>query len=73
MKRATIYLDETLHEALRIKSFETNESISALVGDAIRGAVEADLDDLNAIKARRREKPVSNSIFLKDLKRRGKI
>jgi hypothetical protein len=73
MKRATIYIDDSLHEALRIKSFEVNESISNIVNDAIRGALDDDLDDLNSIDARKKEKPVSYSAFLKELKSRGQI
>lgn len=73
MKRATIYLDENIHKALKIKSFEANESISNLVNDAVRSALEDDLDDLNAIEARKHEKPISYTAFLRELKSRGKI
>ena len=34
--KATVYLDEDLHRALRLKSAETRESMSELVNDALR-------------------------------------
>lgn len=73
MKRATIYLEDELHRALKLKAFEANESISYVVNDAVRGALEDDLEDLTAIETRRKEKPVSYSVFLKELKSRGQI
>ena len=36
VKRATIYLDPTLHEALRVKAAEMDKSISDLVNAAAR-------------------------------------
>jgi hypothetical protein len=73
MKRATIYLDEGLHKALKLKAFEADESISNLVNDAVRGALEEDLEDLTAIEGRKREKPISYASFLNELKSRGQI
>jgi hypothetical protein len=73
MKRATIYLQEDLHKALRIKAFEADKSVSELVNDAVRVALEEDVEDLTDLEARRREKPVSYHDFLKELKNRGQI
>jgi plasmid stability protein len=73
MKRATIYLQEDLHKALRIKAFEADKSVSDLVNDAVRVALEEDIEDLTDLEARRREKPVSYHDFLKELKNRGQI
>lgn len=73
MKRATIYLEEDLHKALKIKAFEADQSVSDLVNDAVRVALEEDLEDLTDIEARRQEKPVSYEVFLKELKHRGQI
>jgi plasmid stability protein len=73
MKRATIYLQEDLHRALRIKAFESEKSVSDLVNDAVRVALDEDVEDLTDLEARRREKPVSYHDFLKDLKARGQI
>jgi hypothetical protein len=73
VKRATIYFQEDLHEALRIKAFEADKSVSDLVNDAVRVSLEEDIEDLTDLEARRREKPVSYHNFLKGLKDRGKI
>jgi len=73
MKRATIYLQEDLHKALRIKAFEADRSVSELVNDAVRVALEEDMEDLTDLEARRREKAVSYHDFLKELKHRGQI
>jgi hypothetical protein len=73
MKRATIYLDEGLHKALKLKAFEADESISNLVNDAVRGALEEDLEDLTAIEGRKKEKLISYASFLNELKSRGQI
>jgi len=73
MKRATIHLDENLHKALKLKALEANESISSLVSDAVRGTLGEDLEDLTAIGARKKGKPVSYALFLSELKGRGQI
>jgi hypothetical protein len=73
MRRATIYLDEQLHKALKIKAFEGDQSISDLVNDAVRSALDEDLEDLTEIEARKKEKPVTYASFLKELKSRGQI
>ncbi len=73
MKRATIYLQEDLHRALRLKAFEADRSVSDLVNDAVRVALEEDVADLTDLEARRSEKPVSYHEFLKGLKGRGQL
>ena len=73
VKRATIYLDPTLHRALRVKSAETEYSVSALVNAAVRQSLSEDAADLVAFKQRAREPALSFEAVLKDLKRRGKL
>lgn len=73
MKRATVYFDEDLHRALKLKAFEADRSISDLVNDAVRGSLEEDRLDLEAIRARSGEKTVSYEVFLKELKSRGQL
>jgi hypothetical protein len=73
MRRATVYFEEDLHKALRIKAVESDRSLSDLVNDAIRTALDEDLDDLNTIEERKIEKAVSYEVFLKELKSRGQI
>jgi hypothetical protein len=73
VKRATVYLDPTLHRALRVKAAETEYSVSALVNAAVRLSLSEDAADLAAFKRRAREPALSFEAVLKDLKRRGKL
>lgn len=72
-KRATVYLDPVLHKALRLKSVETSRSVSDLINDAVRDELAEDADDLATFKARVKEAKVPFEVFVKDLKRDGKI
>jgi len=72
-KRATIYLDSTLHRALRVKAAETEKSVSDLVNAAVRQSLTEDAADLAIFDGRAREPVLSFEEVLKDLKRRGKL
>ncbi|HTP65867.1 MAG TPA: CopG family transcriptional regulator [Geobacteraceae bacterium] len=72
-KRATIYLDEELHSALRLKAATTAKSISELVNDAVRYSMAEDEADLTAYRERVNEPAVSYEHFVRDLKKRGRI
>ncbi len=72
-RRATIYLDEALHRALRLKAAETDRSISDLVNEAVRLNLAEDADDLAAYRTRSKEPSVDLEKVLKDLRRRGKL
>jgi len=73
MRRATVYFEDDLHKALRIKSVESDRTISELVNDAIKLVLEEDQEDLAAIKERKDEEPISYESFLQELKSRGQI
>jgi hypothetical protein len=72
-KRATIYLDPDLHKALRIKSAETDHSISEIVNDAIKYSLAEDSIDLAAFEDRKNEPLIAFEDVLKELKKNGKI
>jgi predicted transcriptional regulator len=72
-KRATIYMDDDLHRALRMKAAETSSSISEIVNQAVKLALAEDAEDLAAFKERAREPLVSFEDVLKELKRDGRI
>ncbi len=72
-KRATIYLEPTLHRALRLKSLETSRSLSDLLNDAVRTELAEDADDLGIFDARKYEPTIKFENFVKELKRNGKI
>ena len=72
-KRATVYLDPKLHKALRLKSIETEHSMSDLVNEAVAISLAEDAEDLAAFKERAHEPLISFEDALKELKRHGKI
>lgn len=73
MKRATVYFDEDLHRAIKLKSAESDSSLSEIVNQAVRDSLAEDLSDLAAIRARKKEKPISYESFLKKLKASGRL
>ena len=73
VKRSTIYFRPELHRALRIKSAETQRSISDLVNDAVQMALREDDEDLSAFGERAGEPTITYEALLKDLKTHGKI
>lgn len=71
MTKATLYLDDAVHQAIRIKAAETRQSMSDLVNDALRASLREDLEDLRELGKRRREKTVGFEAFLGQLKKDG--
>ncbi|MHC4550309.1 MAG: ribbon-helix-helix domain-containing protein [Planctomycetota bacterium] len=72
-KRATVYFDEDLHRALRVKAAESERSISELVNDAVRQSLAEDYEDLSAFADRVGEPNLPFEAVVRDLKRDGKI
>jgi hypothetical protein len=72
-KRATVYFEEGLHYALRIKAAQKQATISELVNQAVKLSLAEDAEDLEAFEERSREPDLSFEKVLKDLKKRGKI
>jgi len=73
MKRATIYFEEELHKALKIKAAEASSSVSDLVNRAIRESLAEDLDDLQAFRDRESESSIDFETFLNGLKEDGRL
>ncbi|MCZ7669522.1 MAG: CopG family transcriptional regulator [Chloroflexi bacterium] len=72
-KRTTIYLEQELHQALRMKSAETNRSISELVNELVREQLFEDAEDLKAFRDRADEPVVSYEALLQDLQAHDKL
>ena len=72
-KRATVYLDSQIHRALRLKSAETERSISELVNDAVKMSLSEDADDIAVFEARAGEPNLRFEDVVKDLRKRGKL
>ena len=47
-RRATIYFEAQLHQALRLKAAAANRSISDMVNEAVRLSLAEDAEDLSA-------------------------
>lgn len=71
--RATVYLENPLHQALRLKAASTRRSMSEIVNDAIRAALREDEEDLAAFADRSKETPLSYEQFLAQLKTDGTL
>ena len=72
-KRATIYFDEPIHKALRLKAAETDQSISEIVNGAVHRILSEDADDLAAFRDRADEPTLAFEEFVDDMKRRGEL
>ena len=72
-KRVTVYLKPEYHRALRVKSAETEYSVSDLVNAAVRTALLEDAADLEVFDKRAGEPALAFEDVLKSLKRDGKL
>lgn len=72
-KRATVHFDPVLHHALRIKAADTQRSLSEVVNEAVRVALQEDAEDLAAFEERVAESTISYEALLKDLEANGRL
>ena len=72
-KRATVYFEPERHRALRIKAANLNQSVSEIVNEAVRMALQEDQEDLRALEQRANEPTVSYEELLEDLRSHGKL
>ncbi len=72
-KRTTIYLEEELHRALRLKAAVTERSISKLVNEMIREGLLEDAEDLQSFRDRANDPVISYETLLQDLRAHGKL
>ncbi len=73
LKRATIYLEPELHQAVRLKSAHTHRTISDIVNESLRLALREDQEDLEAFETRALEPVISYEALLAKLKADGKL
>jgi plasmid stability protein len=71
--RSTLYLETSLHQALRLKAAESRRSMSEIVNDALREALREDQEDLQALRSRAGEKTLGYEAFLAKLKADGSL
>ena len=72
-KRSTVYFEPEVHQALRLKAAHTHRSVSDLVNEAVRNALQEDQEDLAAFDERAGESTMTYEELLNDLKSPGKI
>ena len=72
-KRATIYFDPEIHQALKLKASSADVSVSELVDEAARLLLLEDQEDLQSVADRISECSMSYETLLNDLKKHGKI
>ena len=72
-RRATVYFEQDVHRALKLKAAVSDRSVSEMVNDAVRLALAEDAEDLEAFEERAAEPELLFEDFLKSLRRRGKL
>jgi len=73
MSKATLYLDDPVHKALRLKAAETRQSMSELVNDALKASLLEDLEDIADWRERKGDKTIDFEDFVALLKKDGVI
>lgn len=73
LKRATVYIRSDVHQAIKLKSAVTNQSISHIVNDALVATLSEDEEDLRAFDEHENDPLMTYEELLKRLKVDGKI
>ena len=73
LRRATVYLNPSVHRALRLKAAETDQSISELINEAVGLSLQEDAEDIAAFEKRAHEPNLRFIDAVKDLRRRGRL
>jgi hypothetical protein len=71
--KTTIYLSPSVRRALKRRVLETDQTMSQYVDMAIATAIAEDLEDIEAIDARRNDETESLEEFLKAIKADGLV
>jgi len=69
MPTITLNLEDTILQALKLKSSETKQSMSELVNDALKAGLQEDLEDIKSWEEREGEDTYSYEEFLGLLKK----
>lgn len=72
-KRATIYFDPDLHRALRLKSAESEQSMSDIVNEALSALLREDAKNIADVRERENDPVISFEDFVTKLRERGKL
>ena len=69
MPKITLNLEDTILQALKLKSSETKQSMSELVNDALKASLQEDLEDIKSWEERKGEDTYSYEEFIGLLKK----
>lgn len=72
-RRTTVYLNAELHRALRLKSAETQRSVSDLINESLALSLAEDEVDLRIVRERSDDPVISYEEMLGRLKADGKL
>ena len=72
-KRATVYFEASVHQALRLKAAASDRSISDMVNEVVKHALAEDADDFASFDERKSERTVSFESLVRDLRKRGQL
>jgi plasmid stability protein len=72
-KRATVYFDGDIHQALRLKAAASGQSMSELVNRAVSLTLLEDAEDISAHRARALEESLDFADVVVSLQQRGKL
>ena len=72
-KRATVYFEASVHQALRLKAAASDRSISDMVNEVVKHALAEDADDFAAFDERKSERSVSFESVVRGLRKRGRL
>jgi plasmid stability protein len=72
-KRATIYFDAHVHQALRLRAAASNRSISEMVNEAVQFALAEEADDLRDVEFRQAEPSADFEDFVAILRESRRI
>jgi hypothetical protein len=73
LKRAMVYIRPEIHQAIKLKSVVTNQSISDIVNDALIATLSEDEEDLAAFDETANDPLMTYEELLARLKANGKI
>ena len=73
MTKSTLYLEDYVHQALRLKAAETKQTMSELVNDALKASLQEDLEDIKSWRERKDEETYGYEEFVGLLKKDGII
>jgi len=72
-RRSTIYFDQDVHRAVKMKAAAMDLTLSDVVNEAVRRSLAEDAEDLEAFDKRRREPSLTFEDVVRSMKRRGKL